>query len=309
MKGVVFLNGQAGTALKVGERDLAARIRAAFAAAGADVEVLTLPAADLTDAARKAAQEVDVVVAAGGDGTVQSVARGVLGTRAALAILPVGTFNHFAKELQMPLEVGAAATAIAHGKRQQYPVPLVNGRLFVSSAAMGLYARAIRHREAQRRALQRSKPLAMLIAVWQAIRRPTFRRVRLEIDDATLHRLTPSVVVACNEYLLRVMGLTEEFHLDRSQLNVVITRAETRFGVIRLVIRVLAGRLQNATETLTGTSARLRTRHRRESVVLDGELTALDMPLEFAMSPVPLTVIVPPPALRNEAPALFVIRR
>lgn len=303
------MNCMAGTALEAGDTDFPGSVRAAFAKAGAEVDILTPPADELTRHVREVAGRGGLIIAAGGDGTIQSVARGVLGTPAAMAVLPVGTFNHFAKELQMPLELDAAAQAIVQGQRQQIPVPMVNGEPFLSFAAVGLYARAIRHREAQRRARQRSKPLAMLVALWQVIRRPTFRRVRIEIGQTVLRRLTPSVIVACNEYQLRTMGLTDEFELDRNHLNLVITRADTRLAVLRFIFRGLMGNLQKTTEVLTAPVVRVVTRHRHEPVVLDGELATLQMPLNFAMSPVPLTVIVPPPALRAEAPASFAARR
>ena len=286
----------------------AKRIDQAFRRAGIDPELCFVDPEKLAETAHEVAGRSDIVVAAGGDGTLQSVAQGVLGTSAAFAVLPVGTFNHLAKELKMPLELEAAAEAIARGERRAFPIPTVNGRPFLSFAALGLYARAIRHREAQRKARQRSKMLGMVMALVRILRRPPYRRFGLEIGGRIVRRYTSSIFVVCNEYQLQALGLLESLQLDRAQLNVCVSRTSTRWQVFRLLLAGLFGRTSGVMEVLSMPQLTIHTRHRYETAVLDGELATLEVPLRFSMSPVPLIVIAPPVEL-HEQPTSVIYKR
>lgn len=111
---VVITNKAAGT----GEGGRVAAITEAFIGSGATPHILEADGADLTDTARKAiASGARVVVAAGGDGTVNAIATAVIESGAVLGVLPMGTLNHFAKDAGIPLELPDAARAIVEENR------------------------------------------------------------------------------------------------------------------------------------------------------------------------------------------------
>ncbi|HVV85968.1 MAG TPA: diacylglycerol kinase family protein, partial [Kofleriaceae bacterium] len=140
MKVAVIMNHAAGSAGVAHARDRAAAIRTAFTDAGVEVELHPGDGPRLADLARAAAASgVDAVVAAGGDGTVSAVASALAGGDVPLAVLPLGTLNHFAGDLGMPRELAAAARAIAAGTIDRVDVGEVNGRVFVNNSSIGLY--------------------------------------------------------------------------------------------------------------------------------------------------------------------------
>src|SRR6185369_7316778 len=115
-------------------------------------------------AALGVAQGARCVVAAGGDGTISAVASCLAGTGVPLGVLPLGTLNHFAKDLGIPLELDAAITTIAEGRARVVDVGEVNGRLFVNNSSLGLYPDIVLDRERQRQRLGRGKWRALLAA-------------------------------------------------------------------------------------------------------------------------------------------------
>ena len=93
----------------------------------------------------------------GGDGTVDTVAAALVGTEVALGVLPLGTLNHFAKDLGLPLELGGAVQTIGAGYTVRIDVGDVNGQMFLNNSSLGLYPRIVRHRQKQTERLGRSK--------------------------------------------------------------------------------------------------------------------------------------------------------
>src|SRR5271166_1000269 len=98
-------------------------------------------------AARAARANSQAVVAGGGDGTVNAVAGALVATDTALGVLPMGTLNHFAKDLGIPLDLEAAARNVFIGDIAKVDVGEVNGRVFVNNSGIGLYPRIVRERE------------------------------------------------------------------------------------------------------------------------------------------------------------------
>src|SRR5476649_731552 len=111
----------------------------------------------ITAAKRALARGVDAVVAGGGDGTINAVASVLAGSSVALGVLPLGTLNHFAKDLNIPLDLDQAIATIARGTTAQVDVGDVNGRIFVNNSSLGLYPHIVRARDQQQRRLGRGK--------------------------------------------------------------------------------------------------------------------------------------------------------
>src|SRR4051812_27622147 len=108
---IVILNARAGDVAKSG--NLQSMIAGLFNAAGLDAEVISVAGKEMTAAVRKAVGgDHEIIVAAGGDGTVSTVAAELVGTEKILGVLPVGTLNHFAKDLHLPLYLEGAVRTI-----------------------------------------------------------------------------------------------------------------------------------------------------------------------------------------------------
>jgi diacylglycerol kinase family enzyme len=110
--------------------------------------VRVTPGKSLREAAARAVADPTcaVVVAGGGDGTVNAVAGVLAGTEKPLGVLPLGTLNHFAKDLGIPHEVERAVQLLGTGAPRRVDVAEVNGRVFVNNSSIGVYPLAVRER-------------------------------------------------------------------------------------------------------------------------------------------------------------------
>ena len=147
-----------------------------------------------------------VIVAGGGDGTVSTVAAALVDTDICLGVLPLGTLNHFAKDLGLPLDLEAAVRCIATGVTSRVDVGEVNGRVFVNNSSLGLYPDIVRDREQQQKRFGRGKWHALLRASIAALRRYPFLQVSLAVEGRERAYRTPFVFIGNNAY--RMEGLT-----------------------------------------------------------------------------------------------------
>jgi len=288
----VILNSGAGTASD-GEEP-AARIREAFAAAGLEIQLV--PGEDISLAARRAAREGhDIVVAAGGDGTVNAVAAQVAGTKSALAVVPMGTLNHFARDAGIPLDIDGAVRIIAANHRERVDVGVVNGRIFVNNSSIGLYPTFVLHRRHQER-LGRDRWHAFAWAVLRTMERYPLLDLRLSIEGAAVRRRAPLVFVGNNAYGMEGFHVGRRERLDAGRLCIYVTQRQTRLGLFGLALRALVGFIHQARdfEALSAERVTIDSRHNRLAVSTDGEVAILDMPLEYAIRPGALRVLMPP---------------
>ena len=293
MKRTVTLVNQGGGGAADG---VAARIGDALAAVGVDSEVLLVEGKDCAArAAEHVEQGAELIIAAGGDGTMGAVAGELAGSKATMGILPLGTLNHFARDLGIPFDLGEAAAAIAAGHRRQIDIAEVNGRAFVNNAAIGLYPLMVVDRDAQRERLGRSKRLAMLVASLRTMARFHSRRLKLSIDGGEAMVDTPLLFVGNNDYRLAMPGAGQRDSLDRGELSIMVMRSKSLPGFLAATGRALLGmsreddmvRLDGVKE-LGVDSARSHL-----SLAMDGETLDLPPPLAFRIRPKALNVIVP----------------
>jgi diacylglycerol kinase family enzyme len=290
----VLLNAAAG----LGHDEFRAEaVRDTLAGLGVDVEVaLRRPGERLRELAQRALQaRPAVLVAAGGDGTVSTVADVVRGSGTALGILPVGTLNHFARDLGIPLDVGEAAQVLARGRRIAVDVGEVNGRCFINNASLGIYPNIVRERKRQQQRLGRSKRHAMLWATLAVLDRNPFLELRLQLEDRMHDCRAPFVFVGNNDFTMEGFDIGTRARLDRGLLDVYTTRRCTPRGMLLLALRALFGRLRQADDFIESkvVSLRVESRRPRLLVATDGEIAELDTPLEFRVLPRALEVLVP----------------
>ena len=237
-----------------------------------------------------------VVVAGGGDGTINAVASVMVGTGVAFGVLPLGTLNHFAKDIGIPLGLDEAIANIAHGIRKNVDVGEVNGQIFLNNSSLGLYPDIVRDREKQQSRLGRGKWLAALWATIAALRRYPFLSVRLRLDDGQEQaRRTPFVFIGNNEYTMQGFSIGARARLDAGKLSLYVAQRPGRLGLLRLAWCALRGRLaqERDFDVLSAESLDIETRHKRIRVATDGEVTVMATPLRYRIRPAALNVIVP----------------
>ncbi|WEF35921.1 diacylglycerol/lipid kinase family protein [Pseudoduganella chitinolytica] len=291
---VVIVNAAAGGGY---DNDWAASLHDRFAQVGLQARVtLAASGQEMIETARGAvARGVPIVAAGGGDGTVNAVASVLAGSATRFAVLPLGTLNHFAKDLGIPLALDEAIANVASGQPRQVDVGEVNGRIFLNNSSLGLYPDIVRDREKQQRRLGRGKWLAFCWATLAALRRYPFLSIRLRVGDAEHARRTPFVFIGNNEYLMQGLTIGERAALDRGQLSLYVAQRPTRRGLLRFACHALLGRLGTSPDfdVLLAREFEIDTRRKLIRVATDGEVTLMAPPLRYRSRPGALTVIVP----------------
>jgi len=296
----VIVNASSGT----GENHaLAERLKELFDRDGLVAHVaLTKRGHEIDQLARQAALgDADVVVAGGGDGTINSVISQLLNTKKTLGVLPLGTMNHFAKDLHIPLELEAAVETIIDGHIANVDLGEVNGHVFVNNSSLGLYPSIVRERERQQR-LGWGKWPAYVWAAVAVLRRYPFLDIRLDIDGKAFSRRTPFVFIGNNEYEMETLNIGGRSCLDAGELSLYLTNRTGRLGLIRLALRALFGGLRQEKDFLALRTKEIwiGTKHKRLRVALDGEVTIMEPPLRYRVLPGRLRVLAPvnsqPPA-------------
>ena len=276
--------------------ELATRLIQLFAAAGREATVLAAgPGRSVADQARRAVDEgCRVAVAAGGDGTVNAVASAVTGTGIPLGVVPIGTLNHFAKDLGIPLDLEQAVRLIVQGVRRQVDVGEVNGAVFVNNSSLGVYPRIVALRHRWHPSSGGGKWLAALWAMLTVLRRRPFMAVRIRTPDETLVRGTPFVFVGNNEYRMVGINAGSRDSLTGGRLSLYVMHAGRRRSLLLLGWRVLLRGVDRVRELelFLVEEAGIETR-RRVGVALDGEVRSMTPPLTYRIRPLALTVIAP----------------
>ena len=291
----LILNRDAGGGAASGQRDAALE---ALRAAGVEAEAVRVRPDEFTRTAREAARSHDAVVAAGGDGTVSSVAAGLVGGDTPLGVLPLGTLNHFAKDLGVPLDLEEAAAVIAAGNVRRVDVGEVNGRTFVNNSSIGAYPLAVTLRERLQEQHGYGKWLAMARASLTVFKRLPLLTVELRADGEPVELCTPIVFVGNDEYDVTTLPPGRRQRLDDGCLCVCTVRAEARRHLLLLAGRALLGRLHTANDLEARLVGELEVRVDRRSlpVAVDGEVLRLDTPLRYRTRPGALPVLAPPAA-------------
>ncbi len=235
------------------------------------------------------------VVAGGGDGTVNALAAELVGTRRTLGVLPLGTLNHFAKDLGIPLELQEAVRTVIHGRVVEVDVGEVNGRVFVNNSGLGIYPQVVAEREADQERHGTGKWAAFARALLSAFRRYPFLTLRVHLKGEERLLKTALVFVGNNEYEVTGMNLGKRACLNSGRLGFYVANRTGRFGLLRLAFRALMGRLHQERdfEAFCICEARIESKKRRLLVSADGEVSWMSPPLHYRIRSGALRVLVP----------------
>jgi diacylglycerol kinase family enzyme len=232
-----------------------------------------------------------VIAVGGGDGTLGNAAQALAGTPSALAILPLGTRNHLARTLGIPLDLdGAAGVAVAGGRRR-IDLGRAGGRIFVNNASIGLYPRLVRERDKR----DLPKWLGTIPAAWRVLRTMRPHRYALAIDGEARTVRTPLLFIGNNRYSLQPGSLGERELMDDGELSLCAVRAEGPFGLVWFAVKVLLGLTSPEADFEDLAEARSITIEGSGEigVALDGEVTRMALPLHLDILPSALGVVAP----------------
>lgn len=238
---------------------------------------------------------VDVMLAAGGDGTVSSAAGIAFATGMPLAVLPAGTMNLFARTLQLPLDLTAAMEAIAAGEIGTVDIATANDRAFVHQFGVGVHARLVRIRERMGYRSRIGKMLASLRAVVSAAVRPPDFEAEIQTGHGRERRRVSGIAVSNNP--LGEGHIPHADRLDAGVLGVYLAAPMSTWALIRLAVDVLLGKwraspavTEQEVEQVTLSFPR---RKHNAHAVIDGELIRLAPRVVLKLHPGALKVLLP----------------
>jgi diacylglycerol kinase family enzyme len=254
---------------------------------------LSRVAADVVTEARASG---GVVVAAGGDGTINTVAQATLGSGCSFGVLPLGTFNYFSRAHGISSNVEEACRILLGERAFQVQVGLVNDRVFLVNGSIGLYPRMLEEREEAKSRLGRSRFVALGAALKTLL--TAHLRLRLDIESKQGRRrlVTPNLFVGNNRLQLERIGISGRA-LDHHRLTAVTLAPVSALGMLWLVLRAMFGRLGEAEQVESFDFDRLIVRSLigagRFKVATDGEVEQIRAPLTFRVAPHALWLIRP----------------
>lgn len=275
------------------ENGKAAQVERAFERTGLAVRFERVgDPATLGERAARAAARDDILIAAGGDGTASAVAAAAVESGAIFGVVPLGTLNHFARDIGMPLDIDAAAAVVAARHVRRLDVGDVNGRIFLNNSSIGLYPRLVWERERERRR-GRSKWPAFAVALMRTWRRYRTLTARLRIDGREHVQHTPFVFIGNNEYVAEGLQMGGRTRIDAGRLSLYVAPRCGRFEILALPFQALAGQLSTRVnfESFLAREVTIDPPRPRVSVALDGELADMRAPLRYRVRPGALRTI------------------
>lgn len=309
-RGPFFIVFNAGS----GHRDAAQEMQTisdVLEAGGRTFEFLQCTESEPIDALARRAVDLakahhGVVVAAGGDGTINAVASAVLGSGCPFGVLPQGTFNYFGRDNAISQDTRRAALSLLTSRLLPVQAGKVNGRLFLVNASVGLYPQLLEDREVWKQQLGRSRFVAFLSGVVSLLQSRHQLRLRIESTGQTVSLRTPTLFVGNNRLQLVQAGLDTQQSdaLKQGQLVAIAVRPIGTLALFGLLVRGLLGRLGDADNIRSFSFRRLTVTPkgmRRIKVATDGEVVWMQTPLVFEVAAEPLLLLVPASAELAEA--------
>lgn len=261
------------------------------------VEALALDAAEIGDRIRQLASSgVRRIAVAGGDGTIAAAAEVASSVRAELAIIPGGTLNHLAKDLDIPNDLTDALRLAVDGDARPVDAGTVNGRLFLNTSSVGTYVTFVRLRERLERWL--GYRLASIVAGIRLLVRPRVFTVEVEIEGTLQRYVTPLVFVGVNERELKLPTLGGRAKNARRGLHLLIVRGRSRARLAALAFAATARGTRSAArnpalEAFIVTRFTIGMRRRDGRIATDGELATMSAPLDYRWVPDAVRIVTP----------------
>ena len=273
-----------------------ATVTAALDRVGVSAEILDLPGgANVDQLLDRVADRHDVIAAAGGDGTVSSIAAAVARAGKTLAVIPTGTLNHFARDAGIPVEIDPAVALLRDGIERRVNAASVNGNFFLNNVSLGSYPRMVERRTALEHDghSRRIAGIAAVAKTWWYLRSV---HAVITIDGQDLIRRSPFIVIGNGRYVLSGFALGQRESLSDHQLSLYVAPRAGRLGSMSIPFRALFGTLERYEqfETLAADRLTIAVAHTSVPAGIDGEVRDLESPLRFEIKPGALRVLVSP---------------
>lgn len=289
MKAAIIINEKAGQGKRLTE------ISEYLAKGNFKYDVFKISGKSITDILEKVSDKnYETLIAAGGDGTISTVAEKAVNLNRTMGIIPAGTLNHFAKDAGIPLNTAEALKTILDGKTVQIDTASVNGRLFLNNSSIGLYPKVVQRREEQMK-LGGNKWPAMFKAILAVLKSIPKINVAIKADGSTVKCKTPFVFVGNNDYKFDLLNLGRREGLKDGRLSIYYPKYKGRISYLRLIYKTLMGKLDQEEnfQILHSEEIVIYSNKRRLEVSIDGEVYKLETPLHYVIKPKSLRIIVP----------------
>ena len=296
---LVLLNANAGTIQRNKSADFEKLIRGGFQARGIETEVRLAEGRQIAEMAHKFVMATSLgdkpptLVIGGGDGTLGSVASAVAGTNVVLGVLPLGTLNHFARDLGLSNNLDTAMDVIAAGHVEEIDVAEVNGRVFLNNSSIGFYPFLVAERIVEQKRLGVGKLAALGPALLLTLRGKAWQRVRISIDGNGRQQRTACVFVGNNFYDLAKLG--QRSGLISGDLCVYVVKQQSWLGIALLPLKIALGLVDPVrdVELFRVQSLEISARRRHMRIATDGETVEAIPPLLYRIRPRSLRVLAP----------------
>lgn len=252
--------------------------------------------AQIAKAVKAASADGGIVIAAGGDGTLRSVAHQAADAGVPFGAVPCGTFNFFARNHRLPEDPEASMRIALTGEIRPVRLGWVNGQFFLINASFGLYAKSIQEREQSTKMLGRARLVVILSTMRSLLQRHRHLAVELVTGGKTVRVRTLSVFVGNNALQLRDLALNVAHCMKKELLAVVVLKPVSRWEMLRIFWRGISKTLEREErlETFCVDSLLIRLPHRHTQVALDGEIFTMTSPLRIESRPQILQMALPP---------------
>ncbi|SNB61388.1 Diacylglycerol kinase family enzyme [Arboricoccus pini] len=304
----LVINGEGGAAQAKGGADrLKAELERLSREAALDCTVVMTDGPSMPGTLKEAltaarAGTLDAVVVGGGDGTIAAAAGIFADTGVPLGALPLGTVNHFAKDVGMPTSLDDALRALAMAEIAKVDLGEVNGRVFTNNAVLGVHPFMVAERDKRQRSHGWSKWPAMGWAFLKLLKHLPSRRLTLHVDGTSRNLRTPLVFVGVNDYRIESMDLRRSEGMANGNLWLLIARHDRPSAFVGFALRALLTGFdwEGDFEVVRARELKVECRRHHLPVTYNGELERLEMPLEFKLRPLALTILKPLPAPAGE---------
>lgn len=238
--------------------------------------------------AGKAVANNGVLVAAGGDGTINTVAHQAVLAGCLFGVLPQGTFNYFGRTHGIPEDLAEAVYAMLRAEVRPVQIGMLNNKIFLVNASVGLYPALLEEREHDKREYGRSRLVAFLSAIKMALRPHRHLRITLELDGKEKRLRTTTLFVGNNRLQMEQVGMEELTEaVEEGQLVALAPKPMGKLGLLGLLIRGAFGKLNASDDVIAFPFKRMTVRtpsfygRKRLKVAADGEVSKMATPFEF----------------------------
>jgi diacylglycerol kinase family enzyme len=244
----------------------------------------------------KAAVKGDVILAAGGDGTLRSVAEAVAGTGHTYAVVATGTFNFFARSHQIPDDPEQAIRLALTGQPKPIRLGKFNDRIFIINASLGLYVKSIKDREESTKKFGRHRIVVLISTAITLLKPHRLLHITMRIGEKKTSLRSPLVFIGNNALQFRDLKLKVKDCFREDRLGLLVLKPVHGIEMARVLARGIAHTLETEErlDQFCVDDIEISTKRTHQTVALDGEMFEMSSPFRIQAWRDALSLVVPP---------------